>query len=105
MTWNPNEANVKHDRIHSQRPQRERTRAGWRREREDSEQATSGANDLHAQRAEGKEWCWGPRDHAQDVEERTEETHVGQRVCQHVDGRTAHRKHGIAAMECHAGRG
>ena len=50
-TWKPNEANAKHDRIHTQAL--ERTEDGWRRKRDEPEQPSSGANDLLAQRDEG----------------------------------------------------
>ena len=71
--WKPNDANAKHDRIHTQAlgesgPQMDgdvnvtnqssralepttSTRIAWREE----------------------EWCWGPPDHAQHVKERAEE--------------------------------
>ena len=55
---------------------RERTGDGWRRERNEPEQPSSGITDLHVQCLEGEEssseWGWGLPDHAQHVRERAE---------------------------------
>ena len=93
MTWKPNEANAK---------ARSHPHTGPQARVDHSRMApSSGANDLHAQRARGRgEWCWGPADLAQHVKERAEEKHV----VQHVDGRTDRRRQGLAAVERHGGR-
>ena len=64
MTWKPNEANAKHDRIHTQAlsesgPQQDGTELWSQRP-------------PRAARA-GRGWCWGPADLAQHVKERAEE--------------------------------
>ena len=92
MTWKPNEANAKHDRIHTQAlsesgPQQDGTELWSQRP-------------PRAARAGRGEWCWGPADLAQHVKERAEEKHV----VQHVDGRTDRRRQGLAAVERHGGR-
>ena len=73
--WKPNGSERKTRSHPHSGPRRERTEDGWRRQRDEPEQAEVWRQrPLHAQRAEGRESGAGrPPDHAQHVKKRAEE--------------------------------
>ena len=67
-TRKPNDAEYRARSHPYSGPQQERTRVGWRREREQPERPGSGQ--LPGAARGGGEWCWGPVDHSQHVKQR-----------------------------------